>query len=83
MIVEKVRQVETRVKYRWLRRGMLQQVLLNHFTVPMVTVDTELFIEPEFRELIPPLRPRSWKASTVMYALFPETSGYELEQIAP
>src|ERR1700739_383958 len=29
MIVEKVRQVETRVKYRWLRRGMLQQVLLN------------------------------------------------------
>src|SRR6267142_665983 len=29
MIVEKVRQVETRVKYRWLPWGMLQQVLLD------------------------------------------------------
>ena len=29
MIVEKVRQVEPRVKYRWLRWGMLQQVLLD------------------------------------------------------
>ena len=29
MIVEKVRQVETRVKYGWLRWGMLQQVLLD------------------------------------------------------